>query len=692
MHRIRDFLRLASIACLLFAACFHRAAADTPLPEKTDDIETLTQSQAENLLEREATFLKRGIPLSLNGLTSLSAEVAAVLAGHEGRLSMNGLQELSEEAATALEQHKGRLVLNGLTSLPARVARSLVVAQPGRSPTGLPVVGLELNGVKELSPEAAAAFSDYKHSVSLNGLQQISDEAAGELAKVGGLLSLDGLTTLSDKAAEALSGHAAGLSLEGLTSLSDGAATALANHRHDLYLMGVKHLTDKQAMALANHKGGDLQLTGLVTLTTQGAAYLARHKGAYFPNVKVTGPDSSAGFPKKDSPAAAAAAPKEEIVNSVGIKLQLIPAGTFEMGSNEGERNESPVHEVKITTPFYIGVTEVTNAQWRAVMGAEPPSKWKDDERPVEMVSWADATAFCQKLTELPKEREVGRVYRLPTEAEWEHACRAGTTTKWGSGNDEETLDDVASFTTNSDSQTYSVGQKRQNAWGLHDMHGNVWEWCSDWYGPYAPEAVADPTGPVGGSYKVSRGGSWNNAAELCRSAKRYSYHPSVRSDSLGFRVALNVPGATVPKLVETPSVVDLLGSTEEQMVKMLGPSSGREQVVTQKGNRLEILVFQGIYPDCEELAAVMGGGECTSVLLRLNNPDGTRLRIDEAMHVEIARKLKDFTGSGNWSRVDENLAKVWKGKDTVLFYRDREKGVEAHVNASDRSIIAISR
>jgi formylglycine-generating enzyme required for sulfatase activity len=229
------------------------------------------------------------------------------------------------------------------------------------------------------------------------------------------------------------------------------------------------------------------------------------------------------------------------IRTSIGIELKLIPPGTFTMGQAGGDKDETP-HEVTLTKPFYMGVYEVTNAQWKRVMGSEP-SNWKDDDRPVEQVSWDDANEFCRRLSALPEEKRAGRVYRLPTEAEWEYACRAGTTTKWSFGDDESGLGDYAWFGGNSGSQTHPVGKKKPNAWGLFDMHGNVWEWCSDWSGDYAKGAVTDPQGPSGGSLRVNRGGSWRRTAGNCRSAFRGRYAPSLRFVSLGFRLALSPSG-----------------------------------------------------------------------------------------------------------------------------------------------------
>jgi len=187
----------------------------------------------------------------------------------------------------------------------------------------------------------------------------------------------------------------------------------------------------------------------------------------------------------------------------------------------------------------------VTNAQWKQVMGSEPPSKWREDDRPVETVDWDDAVAFCEKLSGMPEEQKAGRVYRMPTEAEWEYACRAGTTTRWSSGDDEKDLKEFAWFKANSGDQTHPVGQKRPNPWGLHDMHGNVWEWCTDGYGPYPGEAMIDPVVVLQRWGRVHRGGSYTTTD--CRSANRYAHSPLFRSEHLGFRLALSPSGSISP-------------------------------------------------------------------------------------------------------------------------------------------------
>jgi formylglycine-generating enzyme required for sulfatase activity len=229
------------------------------------------------------------------------------------------------------------------------------------------------------------------------------------------------------------------------------------------------------------------------------------------------------------------------LTNTIGMKLKLLPPGTFMMGDASGEDNETP-HQVTLTQPFQMGIHEVTQEQYAKVMGKNP-SRLKGANNPVENVSWFDAVEFCRKLSELPAERAAGRVYRLPTEAEWEYACRAGTTTKYSFGDDDSKLVDYAWFDGNSFERTHRVGGKKPNAWGFYDMHGNVWEWCQDWYGDYPDHAVPDPTGPASGSYRVLRGGSWGGPAGICRSAFRFGCEPSGRIDRFGFRVSLSPSG-----------------------------------------------------------------------------------------------------------------------------------------------------
>ena len=217
-----------------------------------------------------------------------------------------------------------------------------------------------------------------------------------------------------------------------------------------------------------------------------------------------------------------------------------IPPGTFVMGSPVGEEGREPdevQHTVTLTQGYWLSDHEVTQAEYQSVVGSNP-SNWKGESLPVETVSWDDAVAYCTKLTE--RERAAGRItaqqaYRLPTEAEWEYAARAGTTgARYGE------LDAIGWWSGNSGNQTHPVKQKAPNAWGLHDMVGNVWEWCSDWYGDYPTVAVTDPTGPSSGSGRVVRGGSWFNDAGRVRSAYRDGIVLGDRDVTVGFRPALS--------------------------------------------------------------------------------------------------------------------------------------------------------
>ena len=239
-----------------------------------------------------------------------------------------------------------------------------------------------------------------------------------------------------------------------------------------------------------------------------------------------------------------------ELKNSIGMKLALIPPGEFLMGSPADEEyrsDDEDRHRVRITKPFYLGVTEVTQGQWEAVMGTRP---WSDEEYvkdgpdyAASYVSWEDAREFCERLS-----KREGKTYRLPTEAEWEYACRAGTTTVYQFGDNAAPLGEYAWFRDNAydvdQRYAHRVRQKKPNPFGLYDMHGNVWEWCSDWYEEdyYKTSPLADPMGPPTASARVYRGGGWGCIARYCRSAIRNRSAPADRGDGLGFRVALVPP------------------------------------------------------------------------------------------------------------------------------------------------------
>ena len=242
---------------------------------------------------------------------------------------------------------------------------------------------------------------------------------------------------------------------------------------------------------------------------------------------------------------------KPFVIADLSMEMLWIKPGTFEMGSPSSEKDrdddETP-HMVTLTQGFYLGKHEVTQSQWEKVMGSNP-SHFKGGDRPVEKVSWTEVTSFCNKLT--ASERAAGRLpagmaYQLPTEAQWEYACRAGTKTAFSFGH-ELTAKDAnyahEGFGTGLQRMS-NVGEYPANPWGFYDMHGNVFEWCVDRYGIYPTVAATDPVGPADGSFRVLRGGSWHNSAYIVRSARRLRYVPALSSDSLGFRLSLRPPAS----------------------------------------------------------------------------------------------------------------------------------------------------
>jgi formylglycine-generating enzyme required for sulfatase activity len=221
------------------------------------------------------------------------------------------------------------------------------------------------------------------------------------------------------------------------------------------------------------------------------------------------------------------------------MEFVLIPAGEFQMGSNnDGGHDEWPVHRVHISKAFYLGKYEVTQGQWQAVMGNNPSQFKGDLNLPVERVSWDDVQEFIHRLNA----KEGSTKYRLPTEAEWEYAARAGSTTVYSFGNNPSQLGEYAWYNDNAGDRTHPVGQKKPNARGLYDMHGNVLEWVQDWFNYYHAGAVTDPQGTESGSGRVFRGGSWFSAAGYCRSAYRGFVLPDDRLSNLGVRLLRTAP------------------------------------------------------------------------------------------------------------------------------------------------------
>lgn len=224
------------------------------------------------------------------------------------------------------------------------------------------------------------------------------------------------------------------------------------------------------------------------------------------------------------------------ILRELGIEMVLVKGGTYRMGdfSGGGRRDEGPVHDVTVSD-FLLGKTEVTQAQWEALMGANP-SKFQGASNPVEQVSWDECQEFLRRLGE-----KAGGSFRLPTEAEWEYAARSGgRLERWAGTSNEEELGTFAWFNRNSGGQTHPVGEKKPNGRGLHDMNGNVWEWCSDRHDAayYEVSPPNDPTGPSSGDFRVLRGGCYLDGTWFLRASSRFSADPGDRHDRLGVRLA----------------------------------------------------------------------------------------------------------------------------------------------------------
>jgi formylglycine-generating enzyme required for sulfatase activity len=210
------------------------------------------------------------------------------------------------------------------------------------------------------------------------------------------------------------------------------------------------------------------------------------------------------------------------------MEFVLIPAGTYSMGAQDARQ----WRQVTISQPFYLGKYPVTQAQWMTIMGTNP-SRFPGEDHPVESISWDDVQVFIRMLNA----REGGGKYRLPTEAEWEYAARAGATTAYCFGSDARLLDAYAWYAANARGTTHPVGQRQPNAWGLYDMHGNVWEWVQDWYGTYPEAPARDPQGPATGSHRLRRGGGWHSDAHECGAAYRSTIKAGDCYSTLGFRL-----------------------------------------------------------------------------------------------------------------------------------------------------------
>jgi len=308
-------------------------------------------------------------------------------------------------------------------------------------------------------------------------------------------------------------------------------------------LSGLEHAIRLNRLKLSGNRISNLTPLAKLTNLTEVTIYhnpvqyeqIAMLRKA-LPNCKIYFTETTDGKPFTETTDG-----KPFTIPDLSIEMLWVKPGTFEMGSPLGEakrRDSETPHTVTLSRGFYLGKHEVTQAQWQKVMGSNP-SFFKGADCRVERVSWTDVTSFCDKLTEL--ERKAGRLpagmsYQLPTEAQWEYACRAGTKTAFSFGN---SLTSRQANIPGGLGKTTDVGNYPANAWGFHDMHGNVWEWCADWYGDYPTGAARDPAGPADDFYRVYRGGSWLSTADFARSALRRSNVPARSRNTLGFRPSL---------------------------------------------------------------------------------------------------------------------------------------------------------
>jgi formylglycine-generating enzyme required for sulfatase activity len=301
-------------------------------------------------------------------------------------------------------------------------------------------------------------------------------------------------------------------------------------------------------------------------------------------------------------------------LNSIGMEFVEIPAGSFMMGSpsdEKGSDKDEKQHRVNLTRAFYMQTTEVTQAQWKKVMGSNPSHFNKcGDNCPVDSVSWNDCQDFIRRLNQ----KERTDKYRLPTEAEWEYAARAGSTARYCFGDDKNRLGQYAWYNESAGGKTHTVASKNPNAWGLYDMHGNVWEWCEDWYGNYPSYSITNPRGPLSGSCRVSRGGCLADQPENCHTADRDLKNPNFKNNSLGFRLAMNIDmGPVLP----TNGWLYVDTEPDDAAIRILNPSHDFCQGMELEEGKYNIEASASGY-EKKEMWVDLAAAEVKRIALRL--------------------------------------------------------------------------
>ncbi len=321
----------------------------------------------------------------------------------------------------------------------------------------------------------------------------------------------------------------------------------------------------------------------------------------------------------------------------------FVEGGTFQMGSSSGESDEKPVHSVTLSA-FNIGKYEVTQAQWTAVMGNNPSSFSGCENCPVENVSWNEVQDFIRKLN-----AQTGKNYRLPTEAEWEYAANGGKASRGYTYSGSNDLGSVAWNTDNSGSKTHTVGGKQANELGIYDMSGNVWEWCSDWYGTYNSYSETNPTGASSGQFRVLRGGSWYHFAHNCRTALRFWNNPDDRYFNYGFRLVLPVEDETIGEKYKEPiesvpppeeNKNDMLLIVDDAIAQYPGGESAMYKFISDNLDYPEDAVENGIEGKVYVRFVVDVEGTAKDFTIMKSVPGGQSL---ELAAIEVCKKFLKF-------------------------------------------------
>jgi len=432
----------------------------------------------------------------------------------------------------------------------------------------------------KVAPAAELATNLFRRVAAQGGKVRARNDALKALDEALAQHDLDAITEFAPEHAatyekERKLGDASGENYDAAAKHYIEAAAALAAGAREsrgaaadaqLARLKAKHAAGLAAAQAAYEDGKRKQRAGdLAGMKAQYEAALASLGPILAANIQAVVPNSPAATMKTDIEEALVAVfarpetGKAWSIHDMKLEMTWIPAGTFTMGTNSGEKDQAPAHEVTISNPFWMGTYEVSQRQFKMINSANP-SRTVHLASPVDSITWEEATAFCSRLTE--RERAAGRlpdgfVYRLPTEAEWEYACRAGTDTLYSFGGDYTILHKYGNYRDKSNPAPVSwrddshsdgspessfPGKYQPNKFGLYDMHGNLREWCLDWYGSYGGGSATDPSGSSKGSKRVVRGGAWTDSYQACASAARESDEPGRKFYGNGFRVVLAKP------------------------------------------------------------------------------------------------------------------------------------------------------